>query len=466
MVLNDLGRSLRDALAGFNRAPNPDQKAIDALMNDVCRALIGSDVNIAMVKKLRTNVLASIETNLGSGAVIDELCSLIDPGIPPWQPRRGHRNVVMFVGLQGSGKTTSCTKKGFKVGLVCADTFRAGAYDQLRQNATKARIPYFGSYSEPDPVKIALQGLQKFTQEKFELIIVDTSGRHAQETSLFQEMVDIETAVCPDNVVFIMDGSIGQVADSQARAFKSAVNVGSIFLTKMDGHAKGGGALSGVAATGCPIVFIGTGEHVDDIERFSVRPFISKLLGMGDIGGLIEKVQDIRIDSAHKDLQKHIEQGIFSLSDLQELFSMISGMGPLSNILNMLPGGADLMAGPDIGLRMRRYMTLLDSMHSSELSADARIFSTQPGRARRVCAGSGCDSTHLAELLEQHKKFAALIKQMGGPKGLLKNLSGTNHVSNSQQMAKMSRFVPPELLQSMGNLVFLSYQVAFPACKI
>ena len=149
----------------------------------------------------------------------------------------------MFVGLQGSGKTTTCTKlayyyqkKGWKSALVCADTFRAGAYDQVKQNATKARIPFYGSYTEADPVVIASDGVAMFKDEGFEIIIVDTSGRHYQEDALFEEMLAVSNAVEPDNIIFVMDASIGQACEGQAKAFKEKVNVGSVVVTKLDGQ--------------------------------------------------------------------------------------------------------------------------------------------------------------------------------------------------------------------------------------
>lgn len=192
----------------------------------------------------------------------------------------------MFVGLQGSGKTTTCTKlahyykrRSWRTGLVCADTFRAGAFDQLKQNAAKARIPFYGSYTEIDPVVIARDGVKKFKEENFDIIIVDTSGRHKQEESLFEEMIQVYNTIKPDNVVFVMDASIGQACEAQARAFNEKVDVGSVIVTKLDGHAKGGGALSAVAATQSPINFIGTGEHIDQFEPFDASSFVRKLLG-------------------------------------------------------------------------------------------------------------------------------------------------------------------------------------------
>jgi signal recognition particle subunit SRP54 len=205
----------------------------------------------------------------------------------------------MFVGLQGSGKTTTCTKfafhymkKNWRVGLVCADTFRAGAFEQLKMNAAKIKCPFFGHKRETDPVKIAQEGVEFFRAQKYEIIIVDTSGRHKQEVALFDEMKQVEKVCNPDTAIFVMDGSIGQACYDQAKAFKDSVKVGSVIVTKLDGHAKGGGALSAVAATESPIVFLGTGEHFEDLETFKAAGFVKRLLGMGDISGLLETVQD------------------------------------------------------------------------------------------------------------------------------------------------------------------------------
>ncbi|KAJ2882813.1 Signal recognition particle, partial [Coemansia asiatica] len=376
MVLNELGARINSALHALSKEPVIDEKAVDALLREICTALLESDVNVRLVQQLRQNVRKRINMDELSAsankrkviqtAVFDELCTLVDPGVQPWVPRKGKQNVVMFVGLQGSGKTTSCTKlaayykrKGMKVGLVCADTFRAGAFDQLRQNASRAHIPYYGSYTEADPVLIAMEGVKQFKKDKFDLIIVDTSGRHKQEMELFAEMQQIAKAVRPDNTVFVMDGTIGQAADSQARAFKETVDIGSIIITKMDGHAKGGGAISAVAATGSPIIFIGTGEHMHDLDKFSARPFVSKMLGMGDISGLVETVQDLQLDK-NEDMIKNLAKGVFTLKDMRDQLQSILKMGPLSKIMGMMPGmSPDMMQGFDAEegtRRLRSYM--------------------------------------------------------------------------------------------------------------
>eukprot|EP00126_Sphaerothecum_destruens_P010040 Sdes_comp20665_c0_seq1m15993 len=381
MVLADLGAKITGAVRKLTEATVIDEEALDAMLKEICRALLEADVNVVLVKKLRASIKGCIDfEEMASGlnkrkiiqkTVFEELCKLVDPGVKPYQPQKGKQNVLMFVGLQGSGKTTTCTKiayyyqrKGWKTCLICADTFRAGAFDQLKQNATKTRIPFYGSYTETDPVQIALEGVGKFKQEKFEIIIVDTSGRHKQETELFEEMVQVSEAISPDNVIFVMDATIGQAAELQARAFNTSVNIGSVVITKLDGHAKGGGALSAVAATNSPIIFIGTGEHMDDLELFSTRPFISKLLGMGDIGGLVDMVQDLNLDK-NGELVEKLSQGIFTLRDMYEQFQNIMKMGPMGKIMGMLPGfNSDMFKGTEqeSSHRLKRCMTMMDSM--------------------------------------------------------------------------------------------------------
>lgn len=193
--------------------------------------------------------------------------------------------------------------------MVCADTFRAGAFDQLKQNAVKVKVPFYGSYTESDPVVIAEQGVAQFRKEHFEIIIVDTSGRHKQEAGLFEEMKQVEEHIHPDNVVFVLDSTIGQAAFDQAQAFQRAVPIGSVILTKLDGNAKGGGALSAVAATGAPILFTGAGEGFDDLEPFEASSFVSRLLGLGDVKGLVREMKEGGMLKVSEDTMKRIQKG-------------------------------------------------------------------------------------------------------------------------------------------------------------
>lgn len=476
MVLADLGRKITTALRSLGNATIINQEVLDSLLDQIVRALISADVNINLVKKLRDNVKQVIDFDeMAQGlnkrrmiqmVVFQELVKLIDPGVKAWVPVKKKSNIIMFVGLQGAGKTTTCTKmayyyqrKGWKCALVCADTFRAGAFDQLKQNATKARIPFYGSYEEADPVVIANEGVEKFRQEGFEIIIVDTSGRHKQETSLFEEMLSIQSAVKPHQIIFVMDASIGQACESQAAAFKSVVDVGAVIITKLDGHAKGGGALSAVAATRSPIIFIGTGEHIDEFEEFRVKPFVSKLLGMGDLEGLIDKVNELKLEE-NEDLIEKLKHGEFTLRDMYEQFTNIMKMGPFNQILSMIPGfGADLLKGASEAesmSRLKRLMTIMDSMSDSELDSKegSKLFSKQPTRVMRVAQGSGVRVREVQELLVQYNKFAGVVKKMGGVKGLFKSGDISRNV-NPNQMAKlnqqMAKMIEPNMLAKMGG---------------
>merc|ERR1719319_1436989 len=372
-----------------------------------------------------------------------------------------------MVGLQGSGKTTTCTKlayhyqkKGWKACLVCADTFRAGAYDQLKQNATKAGIPFYGSYTEVDPAVIAGDGVEMFTNEGFEIIIVDTSGRHYQEDALFEEMLAVSNAVSPDNTVFVMDASIGQACEAQAKAFKEKVDVGSVIISKLDGHAKGGGALSAVAATKSPVIFFGTGEHIDDMEQFRTKPFIQKLLGMGDIEGLISKVEELNLDN-NEELINKIKHGEFTLRDMYEQFQNIMKMGPFGQIMGMIPGFSQdfLSKGSEQEsmARLKMLMTIMDSMNDAELDGKdgAKKFSKEPGRVTRVAYGAGCTEKEVQELLKQYAKFAQVVKKMGGIKGLFKG-GDMNRAVNPSQMAQlnkqMANMMDPSVLRQMGGM--------------
>jgi len=273
-------------------------------------------------------------------------------------------------------------------------------------------------------------------------------------------MLQVSNATDPDNIIFVMDASIGQACESQARAFKDKVDVGAVIVTKLDGHAKGGGALSAVAATESPIIFIGTGEHIDDFEPFKVKPFVSKLLGMGDIEGLIDKVNELKLDD-NEELIEKLKHGEFTLRDMYEQFQNIMKMGPFSQIMGMIPGfSSDFMTKgneQESMARLKKLMTIMDSMNDRELDhrEGAKLFSRQTGRITRVARGSGVATRDVQELLSQYTKFAAMVKKMGGIKGLFKGGDIAKNVNSvqinklNQQMAKM---MDPRVLQQMGGI--------------
>ncbi|KAF8580865.1 signal recognition particle protein [Ramaria rubella] len=497
MVLADLGRKLNAALSQLNAAPIIDDKVLDAMLKEICAALLESDVNVKLVSSLRQKVKAKAKAALETGAdkgkdvnrrniiqkvVFDELVLLVDPGVEPYKPKKGQTNVIMAVGLQGNGKTTTCTKlavhyqkRGFKSCIVCADTFRAGAFDQTRQSATKAKVAYFGSYTETDPVAIAAQGVSKFKKERFDVIIVDTSGRHKQESELFQEMVQIGEAVQPNMTVLVLDASIGQAAEAQSRAFKESADFGAIIVTKMDGHAKGGGAISAVAATKTPIIFLGVGEHLADLDRFSPQPFISKLLGMGDMQGLMEHMQDVAAQNPdrQKEMVKKLEEGKLSIRDWKEQIQTVMNMGPMSKIASMIPGlPQELLAGSeeDTGQRMKRMVYITDSMSATELDSDGACFMewgkdgkpvALSWRVMRVAKGSGTSVREVEELLCQYRVMANMAKQAGGKKGWLQQAQklgagrgrGANGMPSPAQLAQVQRAMQGGMKGPMADMM-------------
>jgi len=448
-----------------------DDDVVDGMLKDICNALMQADVNFKLVMELRKNIKNRIALeDMAAGlnrrkaiqkAVIDELCNLMDSGKEPKKPKRGRANVIMFVGLQGSGKTTTVAKLarhykrgGWKTAMVCADTFRAGAFDQLKQNAIKVKVPYYGSYTDTDPVNVAAEGVARFKEEGMEIIIVDTSGRHKQEEALFTEMEEVAAAVKPQNVIFVMDASIGQAAFDQASAFSQRVDVGSVILTKMDGHAKGGGALSAVSATQSPVVFIGTGEHMDDLQQFSTKSFVSKLLGMGDIEGLFQKISKVVDKDAQPKMLERIQAGEFSLRDMYEQFQNILQMGPLNQVMEMVPGMSQLlntsqMKGVDGSQKLKNFMTIMDSMTDDELDDDTLLLSAKKGRETRIiriARGSGRSIREVNELLEQFKHFQKMMRKMKGIKvGKGGNISQRN-------MGQVAQMLPPGLMKQMGGM--------------
>jgi len=466
MVLADLGSKIAVALRKMTQTTVIDQSVMNDMLQEICKALLQADVNIAQVKHLREQVKNSVDLEQMAGginkrkvleqSVVNELCSMLTPTVEPYEPKKKQPNVIMFVGLQGCGKTTTCTKyaymmkrKGFKCCLVCADTFRAGAFDQLKQNATKAKIPFYGSYTETDPAMIAADGVDKFKEEGYEIIIVDTSGRHMQEAALFEEMEQVALAVQPDDVVFVMDSSIGQAAHEQASAFKTKVAVGSCIITKLDGNAKGGGALSAVAATGAPIIHVGTGEHIEDFEDFEVKSFVSRMLGKGNIAGLMEKMKqaDVDLEKQAPEMMKRLTTGQWTLRDMREQFQAVLKMGPLGNIMNQFPG----MSGLDFhesGVRIKKWMTMMDSMNDAELDETKMLV---PSRILRIARGSGHHPHEVMELLEQFKLMQTTMQKTMKKNKKMGKGGMDLHNMDAATVAQMMHKMNPQMLAHLGG---------------
>jgi signal recognition particle subunit SRP54 len=498
MVLAELGGQLREALRQLHKPGSSSKAKVQALIQDLTRALIAADVQLPLVQKLRQNVLQKVEphlpddedesegsnvsqartaklTKLVQQAVVNELVALLTPKDPstnatiqPYKLRKGKSNIILFVGLQGAGKTTSVAKyaryyqrRGWKTAMVCADTFRAGALDQLKQNATKLRIPFYGSYRQADPVVIAQEGVAQFKRDGYEVILVDTSGRHQQEAALFDEMQELAAAVEPHNTILVLDATQGQAVYDQARAFHAAVPVGAVIATKLDGHAKGGGALSAVAATQSPIVFLGQGEHFDDLQPFAADSFVSQLLGMGDVKGLIQALRgDDENNDDQKELQERMRKGEFTLRMMYQQFDKILSLGSLGKLAGMMPSGMPQYLMPngagdkEATGRLRKFMVIMDSMRDVELDGGVdwhnKTGTADPGmlekRRRRIAAGAGCHPTEVLMLLQAHKQFEAVVQKMKGLQG------NKQQMAQQKQMAAQWRKNPALMQQHLNQM--------------
>jgi signal recognition particle subunit SRP54 len=439
MALDKLGTSLTSAIKKLFKAGVVDEAAVKELVRDIQRALLQSDVNVQLVLEISKRIEErSLNEKMPPGisrrehvikVVYEELTRFVGDQPVPLRVEPGKKKVIMLVGIQGSGKTTHAAKlsryfqkRGVKVGLIAADTFRPGAYAQLEQLANRINVPIYGDAKAKDPVKVVREGLKVLNDK--DLIIVDTAGRHKEEKELIKEMKDIEKHVKPDEVIMVIDGTIGQQALAQAKTFHEATPIGAIIVTKLDGSSRGGGALSAVAATGAPIKFIGTGEKIEDLEAFIPSRFVGRLLGMGDLETLLEKVHDAEIKVPQKKA-KEIMSGNFTLTDMYEQFQAVKKMGPFGKVMKMIPGLSSANV-PDEMLntaegRLDKWGVIIQSMTPAEKENPKLLNSS---RARRIARGSGTTEKEVKELLKQYVMMRKMLKMFKRKKKLPFGLGG------------------------------------------
>lgn len=438
MSFDRLGSSLTEAIKKIFKSSVVDEAAVKELVRDIQRALLQADVNVQLVLGISKRIEErALKENVPPGisrrehvikVVYEELTRFIGEKNVPLKMEPGKKFVLMLVGIQGSGKTTHAAKlaryfqkKGLKSALICADTYRPGAYAQLQQLATRLNIPIFGDSKAKDAVKVVNEGLKQFPDK--DVVIVDTAGRHKEEQELIKEMKSLEKIVKPNEIMMVIDGTIGQQALLQAKTFNEATPIGSILITKLDGSARGGGALSAVAATGAPIKFIGTGEKVEDLELFVPSRYVGRLLGMGDLETLLEKVQDAEIKVPEKKA-KAILSGKFTLTDMYEQFEAVKGMGPFRKVLNMLPGMSQNIPEDMLNSaegRLEKWRVIIQSMQPQEKD-NPKIFNYS--RIRRVARGSGTSEKDVKELLKQYVMMRRMLKMMKRKKGKLPFMPG------------------------------------------
>jgi len=432
MVLDNLGSSLRGTLSKLQGKSRLDEDDVEEVVKEIQRSLLQADVDVSLVMALSDSIeTRALEEEPPGGTsardhvlkiVYEELVDLIGESTEiPLEPQ-----TILLAGLQGSGKTTSAakmawwfSKKGLRPAVIQTDTFRPGAYDQAEQMADRAEVAFYGDPDSEDPVQIARDGLEATADA--DVHIVDTAGRHALEDDLIAEIEEIESAVDPDRSILVLDAAIGQGAKEQAQQFDDSIGIDGVVITKLDGTAKGGGALTAVNETDSSIAFLGTGETVQDIERFEPNGFISRLLGMGDLKQLSERVERAMAETGEEEDDwdpQDIMQGSFTLKDMQKQMEAMNNMGPLDQVMDMIPGmGGGLMDQlPDDAMdvtqdRMRTFDVAMDSMTEEELE-NPRVIGQE--RVERIARGAGVDEESIRELLEQHKMMERTIKQFQG----------------------------------------------------
>jgi len=423
--LKDFSKSLKDAINKL-KGSTGDEAALKEFIREIQRILLRADVNVNIVLDLSNKLQNKIKEEPPPGYTRKDLIlkELYDSIIEILGGKKKQRlelnpnslNIIMLVGIQGSGKTTTAAKlayylnkRNYKVGLVCADTYRLGAYIQLKQLAEKIGVPFYGEEGSKDAISIALNGIRALSKQ-CNVIIIDTAGRHKNETALIEEMKELTAKINPTHVMLVLDATIGQAAYNQAKAFNEATKIGSIIITKLDGSAKGGGAISAAKATGAKVLFIGIGEKIEEFEEFDPVSFTNQLLGLGDLDLLSRKIEEAKIEQ--KIRTEKFLRGEFNLKELVDQIKEFRKMGPLSKILSLIPGFSfDL---PDEAMKeaeknLDKWEAIINSMTKEEIR-DPKII--DKSRARRIARGSGTDVKDVERLIESYNMMKRNIRRL------------------------------------------------------
>src|SRR5215211_3840585 len=408
-MLDNLRTGLRGAIKKIVRASDINEELINSLCKDIQRALLQSDVNVKLVLEITNRIKAraineepvkgltrkdhlitilygELARMLGySGQPIKNIDRFqqTDERIINFGPNK--QSIILMLGIQGSGKTTVAAKlarwllkHGYSVGVIGADTWRPGALTQLRMNCSRINVEVYGDEASTSALDIVKKGLEYFKIQAVDIIIVDTAGRHKEESSLLDEMREMRNVIDPDLVLLIIDGTIGQQAFNQARAFHEAAPVGGIVVTKLDGTAKGGGVLAASAVTGAKVMFIGTGERIDDLEVFSPTSFVGRILGMGDIKAVLEMARGLELQ-ADQNQAKRLLSGKMTIEDFYG--------------------------------KMEKWRFIIQSMTKDEKKNPEII---NESRRKRIARGSGVTEHEIKDLVKQYNNSKTMMKQAKG----------------------------------------------------
>ena len=428
-MLDNLKSSLRAAIKKIVNSSGIDEELIKELSKDIQRSLLQSDVNVKMVFEITKNIEnRSLNETPPPGLsrkdhivkiLYDELAKLLG-NETEFHFQSGKVNKVLMLGIQGSGKTTVTsklakflTKQGYRVAVIGADTFRPGALIQLKTMCEKSDVEVYGENGNENPSEIVKNGLKHFQKTNLDIILIDTAGRHKQEKDLLDEMKQINKTADPDLALLVIDGTIGQQCFAQAAAFHKIVPVGGIIITKLDSSAKGGGALAASAATGAQVMYIGTGERIDDLEVFSPTRFVGRLLGMGDIQAVLDLAK--RLENEADDVRmKRISSGKMNMEDFYYQLEEVTKVGSFQGLLDTMPGLSGMVKEDQVEKmeeRVDKWRYIIQSMNEGE-KKDPDLLNAS--RIKRIARGSGWPEHEVKELVKNYKNSKNIMKASKG----------------------------------------------------
>jgi signal recognition particle subunit SRP54 len=429
-MLENLTDKIGSALRSLRGAKQLTQANVEESLKEVRKALLSADVHFKVAREFVSKVEAAcigqqVLKSVTPGQQVikiinDELVQLLGEGSTAIEEKRPLR--IMLVGLHGSGKTTSAgklanylsKKNDYNSLLVGCDIYRPAAIDQLETLAKSVGCQFYSDREDKDVVAIGQKGLHAAQSSGANLIIFDTAGRLQIDTDLIDEIKQLKAAVQPDEILLVADAALGQEAVNVAKHFHEAVNITGIILTKLDGDARGGAALSMKAITNTSIKFIGLGEKVDDFEVFYPERMASRILGMGDIVSLVEKAQDTVDEKEAERMAEKMRKAEFNLDDFLKQMQQVKKMGSLSSIVGMLPGASGMDIGDAEEKKMARSEAMIQSMTQQERELPRLLKGT---RLKRVANGSGVQVRDVNALLKQFSQMQKMMKMMRGGKG-------------------------------------------------
>ena len=424
-MLERLGEVIRKATNRIANAIFLDKNLMDSIIRDLQRALIEADVNVVLIKKISDKIKKEALDERTKGIekkeyviklLHDELLGILGEHVQ--LKLKKDQNKIMLLGLYGAGKTTTIAKlgnyfakRGNKVALVGLDVHRPAAKEQLRQLAEKNKLTCFIDEKENNAIKT----WKKFEKDlkKYDLVLIDTAGRHSLDKNLIKEITALNKEIKPTESILVMPADIGQAAKKQAQEFQEAIKISGVIITRMDSTAKGGGALTACAETKAPVYFIATGEKINDLEEFNPESFLSRLLGMGDLQTLIEKVKSVTDEGKQEEMQKRLEEGQLTLDDVIEQVKSMGSMGGFDKIKSMIPGLGNAKI-PDEMLgaqeeKIKKWEHIIKSMTPEEKN-NPEILKKQTSRIARIAKGSGVNSSDVRALLKQYDMLSEMVK--------------------------------------------------------